>query len=40
LYEAQMKQVNFYRAKGFSPTMLLYDDGANEQGTKYMPVIL
>ena len=31
-----MKQVNFYRAKGFSPTMLLYDDGANEQGTKYM----
>jgi len=36
LYEAQMKQINFYRARGFNPEKLYYDDGANVQGTKYM----
>jgi len=36
LFEAQMKQVNFYRARGFNPEKLYYDDGANVLGTKYM----
>jgi len=36
LFEAQMKQVNFYRARGFNPEKLFYDDCTNVQGTKYM----
>jgi len=36
LFEAQMKQVSFYRARGFSPEKLYYDDGANVTGTNYM----
>jgi len=36
LFEAPTKQVSFYRARGFSPEKLFYDDGANVTGAKYM----
>ncbi len=36
LHEAQMKQINFFRARGFNPTTLFYDDGANVHGTKHL----
>jgi len=36
LHEAQMRQVNFYRARGFNPTTMYYDDGANVAGTKHL----